>query len=228
MKTRQNVARLTRMAEHPDTPEQACTAAAAELRTLQDVASPAAAKESGLAFTRVTEIHKAATDPALVGWKDVDPLLRESEHAIRKLVDLLRREHGWWDRYATRRTSVSTPMTPSGNSSRAHHRKSPFSRLRARCPWNYGRRLVMPTFEDPKVDADELGEAARGLAYATRSFETPVDTYEVLVPCTMLCQGCSSRCSNWRPGTRDTASSLPRTTGTGRLGRNTQSMHRAG
>lgn len=38
----------------------------------------------------------------------------------------------------------------------------------------------MPTFEDPKVDADELGEAARGLAYATRSFETPVDTYEVL------------------------------------------------
>ena len=38
----------------------------------------------------------------------------------------------------------------------------------------------MPTFEDPKVDADELGQAARGLAYATRSFETPVDTYEVL------------------------------------------------
>lgn len=29
----------------------------------------------------------------------------------------------------------------------------------------------------------------------------------------MLCQGCSSRCSNWRPGTRDTASSLPRTAG---------------
>lgn len=99
VKTRQNVARLTRMAEHPDTPEQARTAAAAELRTLQDVASPAeAAKESGLALARVTEIHKAATDPALVGWKDVDPLLRE-KHAIRKLVDLLRREHGWWDRY---------------------------------------------------------------------------------------------------------------------------------
>ena len=99
VKTRQNVARLTRMAEHPDTPEQARTAAAAELRTLQDVASPAeAAKESGLALARVTEIHKAATDPALVGWKDVDPLLRE-KHQIRKLVDLLRREHGWWDRF---------------------------------------------------------------------------------------------------------------------------------
>lgn len=27
----------------------------------------------------------------------MDPLLRE-KHAIRKLVDLLRREHGWWDR----------------------------------------------------------------------------------------------------------------------------------
>ena len=90
---------LTRMAEHPDTPEQARTAAATELRTLHDAASPAeAAKESGLALARVTEIHKAATDPALIGWKDVDPLLRE-KHAIRKLVDLLRREHGWWDRY---------------------------------------------------------------------------------------------------------------------------------
>ena len=32
------------------------------------------------------EIHKAAADPAQVGWKDVDPLLRE-KHAICKLVD---------------------------------------------------------------------------------------------------------------------------------------------
>ena len=38
----------------------------------------------------------------------------------------------------------------------------------------------MPTFEDPKTDADELGQAARGFAYATRSFENPADTYEVL------------------------------------------------
>lgn len=38
----------------------------------------------------------------------------------------------------------------------------------------------MPTFEDPKADADELGQAARGLAYATRHIETPADTYEVL------------------------------------------------
>lgn len=38
----------------------------------------------------------------------------------------------------------------------------------------------MPTFEDPKADAHELGQAARGLAYATRHIETPEDTYEVL------------------------------------------------
>ncbi len=38
----------------------------------------------------------------------------------------------------------------------------------------------MPTFEDPSRDADELAEAARGLAYATRQIESPEDTYEVL------------------------------------------------
>ena len=38
----------------------------------------------------------------------------------------------------------------------------------------------MPTFEDPAKDADELGEAARGLAYATRRIRVPDDTYRVL------------------------------------------------
>lgn len=38
----------------------------------------------------------------------------------------------------------------------------------------------MPTFEDPAKDADELGEAARGLAYATRRIPKPDDTYRVL------------------------------------------------
>lgn len=38
----------------------------------------------------------------------------------------------------------------------------------------------MPTFEDPRADAEELGQAARGLAYATRHIATPDDTYEVL------------------------------------------------
>lgn len=39
---------------------------------------------------------------------------------------------------------------------------------------------MVPTFEDPGRDADELAEAARGLAYATRQIETPEDTYDVL------------------------------------------------
>ncbi|MDQ1128987.1 hypothetical protein [Microbacterium sp. SORGH_AS_0888] len=38
----------------------------------------------------------------------------------------------------------------------------------------------MPTYEDPKRDADELAETARALAYATRFVDTPADTYEVL------------------------------------------------
>lgn len=38
----------------------------------------------------------------------------------------------------------------------------------------------MPTFEDPKTDADELGQVARGLAYATCNVENPADTYGVL------------------------------------------------
>lgn len=38
----------------------------------------------------------------------------------------------------------------------------------------------MPTFHDPKQDADELGEAARGLAHATRNIEHSTDTYDML------------------------------------------------
>lgn len=38
----------------------------------------------------------------------------------------------------------------------------------------------MPTFHDPKQDADELGEAARGLAHASRTFDQPGDSYDVL------------------------------------------------
>jgi hypothetical protein len=38
----------------------------------------------------------------------------------------------------------------------------------------------MPTYEDPKRDADELAEMARAFAYATRFIDAPADTYEVL------------------------------------------------
>lgn len=38
----------------------------------------------------------------------------------------------------------------------------------------------MPTFKDPAADADELREAVRGLAHATRSIEDPTSIYSVL------------------------------------------------
>lgn len=38
----------------------------------------------------------------------------------------------------------------------------------------------MPTFNDPIADADELREASRGLAHATRSLSDPTDVYAVL------------------------------------------------
>lgn len=76
VKTRQQLAHLTRIAEHPDTPDQARAAATTELLALSLIESPAEAmKESALALARVQEIQKAHS--AAVGWKDVDPLLRE-------------------------------------------------------------------------------------------------------------------------------------------------------
>lgn len=38
----------------------------------------------------------------------------------------------------------------------------------------------MPTFNDPIADADELREAARGLAHATRALTDPTEIYPVL------------------------------------------------
>lgn len=38
----------------------------------------------------------------------------------------------------------------------------------------------MPTFNDPVADADELREAVRGLAHATRSIKDPTSVYAVL------------------------------------------------
>ena len=38
----------------------------------------------------------------------------------------------------------------------------------------------MPTFNDPVADADELREAVRGLAHATRSVDDPTAIYPVL------------------------------------------------
>lgn len=38
----------------------------------------------------------------------------------------------------------------------------------------------MPTFNDPVADADDLREAVRGLAHATRSIKDPTSIYSVL------------------------------------------------
>ncbi|MGN6763434.1 MAG: hypothetical protein ACTHJI_19180 [Leifsonia sp.] len=38
----------------------------------------------------------------------------------------------------------------------------------------------MPTFTDPRTDAAEASEALRGLAHASRSFDDPADTYQVI------------------------------------------------
>ena len=102
VKHAQHLARLTRWADHPDTPDTARQAAQEEIAGLDPERPIAeAANEAGLAVQRVEKILTAAQSPtegdARVGWADVDPLMRE-KHAIRRLVDLLRREHGWWDR----------------------------------------------------------------------------------------------------------------------------------
>jgi len=42
------------------------------------------------------------------------------------------------------------------------------------------KEALMPTFEDPAVDADEVQNALRALAHATRSIEDPRQIYSVL------------------------------------------------
>jgi len=99
VKAHQHHAALTRFAEHPDTADQVRDAARSELAALDpDLAPTELAKESGLALERVRTLQASVDAEGKVGWSDVDPLMRQ-KHQIRKLVDLLRREHGWWDRY---------------------------------------------------------------------------------------------------------------------------------
>ena len=99
VKLHQALNSLNRIAMGPDEPDAVRAAAAAELALVQSQDSPKdAMKEATRALGRIEELRKeAAALLPKAGWHDVDPLLRE-KHAIRKLVDLLRREHGWWDR----------------------------------------------------------------------------------------------------------------------------------
>ncbi|MDQ1128986.1 ParB N-terminal domain-containing protein [Microbacterium sp. SORGH_AS_0888] len=100
VKLLQAIHTLRRWATHPDEPDPVRAAATSELALLEGQEHPKdALKEATRAIGYLTQLRAdvaAAAGPA--GWKDADPLLRE-KHAIRKLVDLLRREHGWWDRY---------------------------------------------------------------------------------------------------------------------------------
>ena len=38
----------------------------------------------------------------------------------------------------------------------------------------------MPTFDNPVADAAEVSEALRGLAHATRTWDDPAGTYQVI------------------------------------------------
>lgn len=99
VKTAQNLAGIRRAADDSDAPDTVRASARQELQTLEKLERPAeVARESGLALARLTQLRESAAGVERVGWKDADPLLRE-KHQIRKLVDLLRREHGWWDRF---------------------------------------------------------------------------------------------------------------------------------
>ncbi|WP_336642381.1 hypothetical protein [Microbacterium sp. MMO-56] len=55
---------------------------------------------------------------------------------------------------------------------------------RARAPDQHFRyepwRPVMPSYENPLADAAEASEALRGLAHATRTWDDPADTYQVI------------------------------------------------
>ncbi|MFI8631263.1 ParB N-terminal domain-containing protein [Microbacterium sp. NPDC077663] len=100
VKLLQQIHTLRRWATHPDEPDGIRAAAASELALVEAQEHPKdALTEATRAIGRLTQLRAdAAVAAGPAGWKDADPLLRE-KHAIRKLVDLLRREHGWWDRY---------------------------------------------------------------------------------------------------------------------------------
>ena len=97
VKLAQHTAALGRYAEDPDTSDVVRTAASTELAALVSEEIPkTAVKEVALALERVAEIQKADQGrTARVGWPGADPFLRE-KHEVRRLIDLLRREQGWW------------------------------------------------------------------------------------------------------------------------------------
>ena len=86
---------LDHAASDPTLPETIHTAASEALATIRAQPTPGEAlREAKTATTQLTALQKAnptASSP-------VDPHA-EDRRQVRLLVDLLRREHGWWDRY---------------------------------------------------------------------------------------------------------------------------------
>jgi ParB-like chromosome segregation protein Spo0J len=100
VKLAQHTAALSRYAEDPNTSDAVRTAAAAELAALVHGEHPnIAVKEVALALERVAEIQNVEqVRSAQVGWPNADPFLRQ-KYEVRRLVDLLSREQGWWRRF---------------------------------------------------------------------------------------------------------------------------------
>lgn len=99
VKILQALAALQRAADDPAEPEAVRQAAASELQVVQAQEGPKDMfREATRAVTHLAQLRQQATAAGPMGWTDVDPLLRQ-KHQNRRLVDLLRREHGWWDRF---------------------------------------------------------------------------------------------------------------------------------
>ncbi|MGN7862930.1 ParB N-terminal domain-containing protein [Microbacterium sp. 22303] len=101
VKIQQATTALAQTADDPNHPEPVRAAARAELDLIRAQPTPKdALREALRAVPHVVQLRQQAQATAgPVGWTDADPLLRE-KHRIRRLVDLLRREHGWWERFS--------------------------------------------------------------------------------------------------------------------------------
>ena len=99
VKILQALAALRRAADDPAEPEPVRQAASAELQVAEAQEAPKdMLREATRALAHLAQVRQQAAAAGPSGWTDVDPLLRQ-KHQNRRLVDMLRREHGWWDRF---------------------------------------------------------------------------------------------------------------------------------